>query len=142
MKSIFCCIHLLHVNSKIRSFCEAEKSHKRRWLLNKAKNKFKCNPYKAGKCLVDPKCFVSLKVDQANLDQHKASYLKDKSYAVPLDELEGLPPQPQVIKMFQKSCFSYDDFLNLLSSHRNASAPGLNGIPYKVYKKCSKLMQR
>ena len=24
-------------------------------------------------------------------------------------------------------------------THRNASAPGLNGIPYKVYKKCSKI---
>ena len=52
--------------------------------------------------------------------------------------LEGLPPQPQVIEMF-KGCFSYNNFLSLLSSHRNASAPVLNGIPYKVYKKCSKL---
>ena len=41
--------------------------------------------------------------------------------------------------MFKKGCFSYDDFLNLLSSRRNASAPGLNGIPCKLYKKCSKL---
>ena len=84
--------------------------------MNKAKNKFKSNPYKAGKCLLDPKCFVSLKVNQANLDQLKASYLNDKSYAVPLDELEGLPPQVQVIKMFKKGCFSYNDFLFIIFS--------------------------
>ena len=89
--------------------------------------------------LFDPKYFVSLNVDQANLDQCKASGLIDKSYHLTLDELEGLPPQPQVIKMFKKGCFTYDDFLNLLSSQRNASAPGLNGIPYKVYKKNSGL---
>ena len=138
MKSIFCCIHLLHVSSKIRSFRRAEKSCKRLWLLNKAKNKFKCNPYKAGKCLLDPKCFVSLKVNQANLDQLKAPYLNDKSYAVPLwafhHNFKSLKCLKKVASLTMISC--------LLSSHRNASAPGLNGIPYKVYKTCSKLMQR
>ena len=44
-----------------------------------------------------------------------------------------------MLKRLKKGCFSYDDFLNLLSSRRNASAPGLNGILFKVYKKCSKL---
>ena len=75
-----------------------------------------------------------MKVDQANLDQHKASILDGQSYDVPLGELEDLPPQPQIIKMFKKGCFSCNDFLNVLSSCRNASAPGRNGIPYKVYK--------
>ena len=130
---------LLLVRSKIRSLRKAEKSRKRHWLLKKARNDFKHNPYMAGKSLLDPKCFVSLKIYQANLDQHKASSLNHQSYDVPLGELEGLPLQSHVIKMFKKACFSYYDFLNLLSSHRNASAPGLNGIPYKVYKKSSKL---
>ena len=30
-------------------------------------------------------------------------------------------------------------FFEISSTRRNASAPGLNGIPYKVYKKCSKI---
>ena len=37
------------------------------------------------------------------------------------------------------SSFSYDDFWDILSSQRNASATGLNGIPYKVYKKCPRI---
>ena len=52
-----------------------------------------------------------------------------------MGNLEGLPPEPLLFKKFNKSCFSYDDFLDILSSRRNASAAGLNGIPYKVYKK-------
>ena len=75
---------LLHVRSKIRSLRKAKKSRKRRWLLKKARNDFKRNPHKAGKSLFDPKSFVSLKADQANLDQYKASSLNDQSYDVPL----------------------------------------------------------
>ena len=106
-------------------------------MLKKARKDFKCNPYKAGKSLLDSKYFVSLKVDQANLDQYKAFILNDQSDNAPSGQLEGLPAQSQLMKMFKKGCFFYDDFLSLLSSRRNASSPGLNGIPYKVYKKCS-----
>ena len=76
---------------------------------------------------------------QKNLDQHKSSNLIDNNYNIPLGNLEGLPPEPPLLKKFNKSCFSFDDFFETLSSCRNASAPGLNGIPYKVYKKCPKL---
>ena len=83
---------LLHVKSKIRSLRKAEKSCKRRSLLKKVRNDFKRNPYKASKSLLDPKCFVSLKVDQTNLDQHRAFSFNDQSYDVPSGELQGLPP--------------------------------------------------
>ena len=55
-----------------------------------------------------------------------------------MGNLERLPSEPLLLKKF-KSCFSYDHFLDILSSRRNASAPGLNGIPYKVYKKCPRI---
>ena len=52
----------------------------------------------------------------------------DKSYDVFLDQLEDLLPKPQVIKILRKGSFAYNDFLNLISFRRNASAPRLNGI--------------
>ena len=125
---------LINVKCKIQSLRKAEKTHKRRWLIKRCKNEFNANPYKAGKSLLDPKCYCSLKVDQEVLDQHKSSNLFDNNYDIPLGNLEGLPSEPLLLKKFNKSCFSYDDFLDILSSLRNASAPGLNGIPYKVYK--------
>ena len=63
----------------------------------------------------------------------------DKNYDIPLGNLEDLPPEPSLLKKFNKSSFSYNDFLEILLTRRNASAPGLNGIPYKVYKKCPKI---
>ena len=47
--------------------------------------------------------------------------------------MEGLPREPPLLKKV-KSSFSYDDFFAILATRRNSSAPGLNGIPYKVYK--------
>ena len=130
---------LINIKCKIRSLCKAEKFQKQRWLSKKAKNKFNVNPYKAGKNLLDPKCYCSLNVDQETLDQHKSSNSFDKNYDIPFCNLEGLPREPCLLKRFNNGSFSYDDFFKILSTRRNASAPGLNGIPYKVYKKCSKI---
>ena len=132
---------LINVKCRIWSLRKGEKTRKRRWLIKKAKSDFKVNPYKAGKNLFDPKCCCSLKVDQETLDQHKSFNLFDKNYDTPLGNLEGLPPEPPLLKKFNKSSFLYDDFFAILATHRNASAPGLNGIPYRVYQKCLKTSQ-
>ena len=99
--------------------------------MKKAKDEFKVNPYKAGKNLLDPKCYCSLKADQETLDQHKSFNLFDKNYDIPLGNLEGLSPEPPLLKKFNKSSFSYDDFSAILATCRNASVPGLNGVPCK-----------
>ena len=130
---------LTNVKNKIRSLRKSEKSRRRRWLVKKARNEFKANPYNAGKTLLDPKCYVNLKVEQANLDQHESSSVTDINYNIPLADLEGLPDKPPLLKPFPTNCFSFEDFFQILSTRRNASAPGLNGIPYKVYKKCPKI---
>ena len=128
-----------NVRSKIRSLRKAGKTRKGQWLIKRAKNEFKVSPFKAGKNLLHPKRYCSLKVDQETLDQHKSSNLIENNYDIPLGNLQGLPPEPLLVKKFNISCFSFDDFFEILSLRRNASAPGLNGIPYKVYQKCPKI---
>ena len=132
--------HLLtHVKSKIHSLYNSEKSRRWRWLRKKARNDLKANPYNAGKTLLDPKCCVNLKEEQADPGQHKSLSLIDINYNIPLTDLEGLPEKPPLLKPFPTDCFSFEDFFQILSRGRHASAPGLNGIPYKVYKKCPKI---
>ena len=104
----------INVRSKIQSLRKPEKTHKRR-LIKRAKNEFNVNPYKAGKNLLDPKCCFRLEVEQKTLDRHKSSNLIDNNYDIPLGNLEGLPPEPPLMKKFYKSCFSFDDFLQILS---------------------------
>ena len=100
----------LNVKCRIRSLRKAEKTPKHRWFMKKTTNEFKVNPYKAGKNLLDPKCYCSLKVDQKTLDQHKSFNLFDKNYDIPLGNLEGLPPKLPFLTKFNKSSFSYNDF--------------------------------
>ena len=104
----------INVRSKIQSLRKPEKTHKRR-LIKRAKNEFNVNPYKAGKNLLDPKCCCRLEAEQKTLDRHKSSNLIDNNYDIPLGNLEGLPPEPPLMKKFYKSCFSFDDFLQILS---------------------------
>ena len=127
------------VKSNICSLCKSEKSWRQWWLVKKARISFKTNPYNAGKTLLYPKCYVNLKVEQEDFDQDKSSSLIDINYNTPLADLEGLPDKPPLLKQFPTNCFSFEDFLQILSTRWNASAPGLNGIPYKVYKKCPKI---
>ena len=88
---------------------------------------------------MDPKCKVSLCVEQKTLDHHKSTTVSDSSSEIPLSVLDGLPPAPSVSKVFSNSSLKYADFERVLSTRRNASSPGLNGIPYKVYKNCPKI---
>ena len=117
---------------------KSKKSCRQRWLVKKARSDFKPNPYNVGQTLLDPKCYVNLKVEQEDLDQHKSSSLIDINYNIPLADLEGLPDKPPLLKPFPTNCFSFEDFLQILSTWQNASAPGLNGIPYKVSKNAQK----
>ena len=79
--------------------------------MKKAKNEFKVNPYKADKNLLDRKCYCSLKVDQETLDQHKSFNLFDTNYDTPLGNLEGVPPEPPLLKNLTKAHFLTMTFL-------------------------------
>ena len=74
------------------------------------------------------------------LDKHKSKILSDHHFNIPLPDLQGLPPAPIPHYNFNISGLKFDDFISVLNSRRNGSSPGINGIPYKVYKKCPKLM--
>ena len=130
---------LVQARCKIKSMRSAERSRKNRWKFKRGQLAFKANPYKAGKSLLDPKCKATLHVNKETLDHHKSSTVYDQFYDIPLEDLEGLPPTPSITKPFSLNTFKYEEFYRIVSTRRNASAPGLNGIPYKVYKKCTNI---
>ena len=57
----------------------------------------------------------------------------------PLLPLKSLPPAPSSFNLISSN-LQRDDFLAVLSSRRNASSPGFNMIPYKVYKKYLRIL--
>ena len=127
---------LQSVKARLASLRRSERNRKRRWKRKQAILRFSKNPYQAGKDVLDPKCFASLSVEKGVLDDHKASIVSDQSQHMPLPLLEGLPPAPTSNVLFDTKQLSYSDFSKVVHSRRNGSSPGVNMIPYKVYKKC------
>ena len=128
-----------HVKQKLRSHRRGETSRKRRWKIKKANQAFLKNPFQAGKKVLDPDCNIQLQCQQTILDGFKSNTLADNIRDTPLTALDGLPPAPALCHEFNSSNFKFEDFTEILNSRRNASSPGLNMIPYKVYKKCHRI---
>ena len=70
------------------------------------------------------------------MDEHKSSAVNDPFKHIPLPPLDGLPPPPHISNSFVSSNLTFSEFSKSLASRRNGSAPGINMIPYKVYKCC------
>ena len=130
---------LTPIRQKIKSLRRGEKQRKKRWLFKRAQRSFRSNPYKAGKEVLDPRTNVFLAVEQSVLDKHKSETVSDDNYNTPLEHLEGLPTDACIKTPFVCKQFDFDDFQKLLLSRRNKSSPGLNAVPYKVYKKCTQV---
>ena len=128
------------VRRRLQNFRRGEKNRKKRWKIKKSFQSFTKNPFEAGKRVLDPSCHVTLKCDRATLDLFKSNTLNDPLFNTPLPPLEGLPSAPLPDFNFNNSSLKIEDFSFLLNSRRNGSSPGINGIPYKVYKKCPKIM--
>ena len=73
------------------------------------------------------------------LDTFKAEILSDPSHNIPLPPLDGLLPAPTLLEDFDSTSVRYQDLLHILNSRRNTSLPGIDMIPYKVYKKCPRI---
>ena len=82
---------------------------------------------------------AKLTVDKLTLDKYKSASVEDKFYDVPLHPVEGLPSSPNLKVPFSSKSLSFDEFSAILATRRNAKCPGLNAIPYKVYKQCTQI---
>jgi hypothetical protein len=117
----------------------AEKKLKNKCSFTKSARNFYSNPYKTGKEILNPSSTTRLTFDKEALDASRQKTLSDQLASIPLDSLEGLPPPPKITSSLSGGPFTWPEFQALLKTRRNSSAPGLNSIPYKVYKCCELL---
>ena len=110
---------------------EEEREQKKRWKAKKAFREWKINPFQAGKDVLDPKCNTNLKCTRSVLDAFKLVTVSDALVDSSLSPIDGLPPSPSISIPFDSSSFKLKDFENIIQTRRNASAPGINMIPYK-----------
>ena len=94
------------------------------------------------KGILEPSPVGQLKCTKEELDGHLSNTYSDASRAVPLGILDGLPetaPSPTV--EFDLRNITKKEFDEVVKKARGKSAPGNNGIPYTVYKRCPGISQ-
>ena len=127
------------VKIKLRIERKKERHTRRKWKAKILYRKFIKDPFDAGRQILSPSPNCKLVVDQETMDLHLENLCGDSERDIPLPPLEGLPEPPKIKKKFQVGGFLRAKFEVILKKKRNKSAPGINRIPYTVYKRCPNL---
>ena len=121
---------------KLRLAKRADTLRKGRKLFTRNCNAFLSHPYDFARNVIAPKPKGNLKSSKEEVENHlRKAHEKDKEEQLlekPEDMYEYREPEVE----FDDEPPSWNEFNNLLRKTRNKSAPGPNGIPYIVYKKC------
>ena len=133
-------VELMEKLKKKRGILRAAKqSRKKRWRRKQVQRHFFRDLFKAAKEVLSPKVKSEPKVPKSVLNKYMQKVTQDPERTVLLGELEGLPDIDASMASFNSDKFKISDLYQVVKKKRNASQPGPNQIPYKVYKKCPKL---
>ena len=119
----------------------AERIRKARRERGKKRAMFVANPYKFTKATLDGTKAGSVKSTKEEVEKHLSETHSDERQWEHLgncDRIENV--QEPEIPMNTKEP-SWKEVSDVVKKARSASSPGPNGIPYKVYKKCPKILK-
>ncbi|MCP3679898.1 MAG: hypothetical protein GY782_06350, partial [Gammaproteobacteria bacterium] len=128
---------LKDVAEQLRKLRRAEARRKKQRERRKANKSFKTDPFRTIKNVLSPNPAGELRCTQQELDIHLEQTYGDPVRNVPLGILEGLPDRgkdPEVL--FNMKDVSRKEHNAVIRKARSKSAPGNNGLPYVVYKRC------
>ena len=103
---------------------------------------FRADPYKYGRRLFKNKSTDSPTFSAATAENYFADLFADENREKSYSRLDDLPPTSKA-SMFLSSTAppTFAEFKNVLQTRRNAAAPGPNGIPNIVWKRCPCLQE-
>jgi len=127
---------LVRLHNKLRL---TEVEHEERKVAAAAEDRFRKNPYKFGRELLREESaqHAEPSFTQADAEAHFTKTYADADRDKPFPDLPGLERVAPPACAFDTSRLTRAEFDAVLKSKSNASAPGMNGIPYLVYKRCS-----
>ena len=120
--------------ARLMKRAETLKSKRRQFKQNS--EEFTSQPFAFARKVLTAEVKGKLESTKEEVEKH----LKDTHSDVRREEEMPLPDDlyeyPEPVKEFEMSPPTWREFSRLLRRTRNKSAPGPNGIPYKLYKKC------
>jgi len=131
---------LSEVKGRILAISRAENARKRRQKKRKARRDFGKNPFKFTKKLFEVEKNGVLNVPKEDLEAHLREKYTDPLTNIPLGHLNELNrPHPPAEK-FDNSPLKLGEIRDFVKKARAKSSPGINGISYKLYKRCPNVL--
>jgi hypothetical protein len=134
---------LRHIQrERLKTLRNAENINKKRKEKARKRAAFFANPYKFTKSLLEEEKSGKLESRKEDVE----SYLRDTHADPRRDEPLGtcnriIPEEPPTVPL-NSTPPTFKEVEDITKKARTGSAPGPNGVPYKVYKKCPKLLRR
>ena len=121
---------------KLRLAKRAETLRKGRKKFSRNCSAFLSQPFDFARNVIAPKPKGNLKSSKEEVENHLQKVHGDTEKKEANVDPEGIPEYPQPQVDFDNEPPSWKEFNNRLRKTRNKSAPGPNGVPYVVYKRC------
>lgn len=124
------------MKKNLASLRRAERIRKRRRGKEKERSNFFKNPFKHARQLLEDKRNGKLEITQSQLESFIREQYSDPAKSTPLGSPGYVPCPAPPSFLFNADLPKLGEVAEVVRKARAASAPGLNGISYKLYKYC------
>ena len=121
---------------KLRLAKRAESLKSNRKQFKQSSEDFITQPFAFARKVLTPEVKGKLESTKEEVEEYLKSTHSDDKKEEAMSEPDDLYEYPEPSTAFNLSQPTWKEFSKLLRRARNNSAPGPNGVPYKVYKKC------
>lgn len=118
-----------------------ERIRKHRNHKEKARASFFQDPFKYARGLLEEEKSGTLQVSEQELEEYIKDQLRDSLRESLLGSPGYVPRPPEPTSPFDISPPKWSEVKHMVERARAASAPGLNAVPYKVYKNCPRTLK-
>lgn len=124
------------VRKELAGLRRAERIRKRRRRKEKERSNFFKNPFKHARQLLEDKRSGKLEITKSELESYIKEQYSDPAKSTPLGSPGYVPRPAPPTSLFDAALPKLSEVTEVVRKARSASAPGPNGIPYKLYKYC------
>ncbi|KAG1932793.1 hypothetical protein F2P79_020826 [Pimephales promelas] len=129
------------VRKRLAGLRRAERIRKRSQRKQKERANFFKDPFRHARQLLEEKKSGRLETTREKLEQHVKEHYSDPQRSIPLGT-PGYVPQPaKPTAEFNIMPPKLNKVRQVVKKARSSSAPGPNGVPYKLYKNCPKVLE-
>ena len=129
------------LREKIRRLRAAERTRRAKKERSRKRSQFIRDPYKFTKDLLGGERSGTLKSGKREVEQHLSDVHSNECKGLTLGECDRIEPVSEPSIPLDEREPTWKEVQEVVKKARSGSAPGPNGIPYKVYKKYPKLLR-